>query len=269
MRELTVEEVKARELEIMCKVRDFCRERGLSIYLAYGTLIGAVRHRGFIPWDDDVDFIMFRKDYDVFMREFNRNRTDALRARCPENDPDYCHNMGKVIDESTLLVENNCLPDKMGVYIDIFCFDYLPEDEKERRKFLRRQQFLRDQFRRFNQPLSKQKNPAKRLMLRAEKQLLNLLPGNYLARKMNERAFGATRGKRTAICGEMTSFMDRERSIFRTEWFDEIVEMPFEGELFPAPKNYDVILRRTYEEYMVLPPEEKRNYEHGFKAYEK
>ena len=268
MRELTVDEVKARELAIMCRVRDFCEERGLTYYLAYGTLIGALRHQGFIPWDDDVDLIMFRGDYEVFMREFNRDRTDSLRARCPENDADYCHNMGKVIDESTLLLENNELTDRIGVYIDIFAFDYLPEDEAERKRFLRRQQFLRDQFRRCNEPLSAQKNPVKRLALRGYKRILRLISANRIARKMNQAALEATHGRRTAICGEMTSYMCRDRSIFRTEWFDEIITLPFEGEPFTAPKNYDPILRRSYDDYMLLPPEEARVYEHGFKAYQ-
>ena len=88
-------------------------------------------------------------------------------------------------------------------------------------------------------------------------------------RKMNDVAFGVTRGERTAVCGEMTSYMCREGSIFRTEWFDETFELPFEGELFTAPKNYDVILRQTYGDYMTLPPEEKRHLEHGFTVYQK
>ena len=269
MRELTVDEIKARELAIMCKVREFCEERGLTYYLAYGTLIGAVRHGGFIPWDDDVDLIMFRGDYDILMREFNIGRTDALRAKCPENDPDYCHNMGKIVDESTVLIEKNRLRDSLGLYIDIFAFDYLPEDDAQRAKILRRQQFLRDQYRRTNEDPNEQKNPVKRLALRANKLALRLLPGNLLARKMNDVAFGATRGRRTAICGELTSYMCREGSIFRTEWFDETFELPFEGELFTAKKNYDVILRQTYGDYMTLPPEEKRHLEHGFTVYQK
>ena len=269
MRELTVEEVKARELAILCKVRDFCDAHGLRYYLAYGTLIGAVRHQGFIPWDDDVDLIMFRPDYDVFMREFNRDRQDALAARCVENSPGYYHNMGKVIDESTLLVENNKLGDEIGIYIDIFAFDYLPEDETERNRVRGELQRLRDQYRRINQDLSEQKNPLKRLALGANKLALRFLPGDLIARKMNEIAFGATRGERTSICGELTSYMCRDRSVFQTEWFDEVIELPFEGERFTAPKNYDVILRHSYDDYMVLPPEEKRHYEHGFTAYEK
>lgn len=270
MRELTVDEVKARELAIMCKVRDFCRERGLTCYLAYGSLIGAVRHQGFIPWDDDVDLIMFREDYDVFMREFNLGRQDSLAARCVENSRGYYHNMGKVIDESTLLIEKgNNLGDEIGVYIDIFAFDYLPEDDAERAKVLRRLQKLRDQYRRINEDLEEQRNPVKRLALRANKLLLKLLPGDLIARKMNEAAFAATGGRRTAICGELTSYSCRERSVFRTEWFDETIELPFEGEYFTAPKDYDTVLRFFYGDYMELPPEEKRHLEHGFTAYQK
>ena len=267
MRKLTVEEVKARELDILRSVRDFCRERGLTCYIAYGTLIGAVRHQGFIPWDDDVDVIMFREDYDVFMREFNIGRRDALRAKCPENDRDYYHNMGKVIDSSTRLEENNHLGDEMGVYIDVFAFDYLPEDAAERAKVRARLQHLRNYYRRINEEPEEQKNPVKRFALLATKLALRLLPGGLIARKMNEAAANASGGKKTSICGELTSYSCGDRSIFETAWFDGTVELPFEGELFPAPKEYDKILRFFYGDYMALPPEEKRHLEHGFTAY--
>lgn len=270
MRELTVDEVKARELAIMCKVRDFCDERGLTYYLSYGSLIGAVRHKGFIPWDDDVDLIMFRPDYDIFMREFNQNRTDTLEAWDVSNNPKYYHNMGKVVDVSTVLIEkNNNLGDQIGVYIDIFAFDYLPEDEAERTKVLRHLQRLRNYYRRINEDVSEQKNPVKRLALRASKLALKLLPGNLIARKMNDVAFAATRGERTSICGELTSYSCRERSVFQTAWFDETIRLPFEGELFTAPREYNTILRFFYGDYMQLPPEEKRHLEHGFTVFEK
>ena len=270
MRELTLEEIKARELDILRKVRDFCEERGLTCYLAYGTLIGAVRHQGFIPWDDDVDLIMFRPDYDLFMREFNQGRNDSLEAWDVSNNPSYRHNMGKVVDVSTVLVEKNSnLGDEIGVYIDIFAFDYLPEDEVERTKVLRRLQHLRNYYRRINEDPSEQKNPIKRLALRGTKLALRLLPGNLIAKRMNDAAFAATGGKRTSICGELTSYSSKERSVFRTAWFEETVPLPFEGELFPAPKEYDTILRYFYGDYMQLPPPEKRRLEHGFTAYEK
>lgn len=270
MRELSLEEIRERELNMLRKLRDFCRERGLTYYLAYGTLIGAVRHQGFIPWDDDVDVIMFREDYDVLMREFNIGRDDSLAARCVENSPGYYHNMGKIIDESTVLIEKgNNLGDEIGIYIDIFAFDYLPEDDAERARVLRHLRKLRKHYRRINEDLDEQRNPVKRLALRANKLALKLLPGDLIARKMNEAAVAATGGRRTGICGELTSYSSKERSLFRTEWFDGTIELPFEGEMFTAPKDYDTILRFFYGDYMTPPPEEKRHLEHGFTAYRK
>ena len=141
MKEIGRERLREIQLEILDVVMDFCRDNGINCWLNGGTLLGAVRHKGYIPWDDDIDLGMLRSDYDKFMAVFNA-KNDRYKFVCYENNPESFTHYGKVFDTSTVLYEPNEKGDKLSVNVDIFVMDNAPADEAEQKRMFRRRNML-------------------------------------------------------------------------------------------------------------------------------
>lgn len=105
MKHIDIDELKQIQFDILVAVHDFCVEHDLKYTLAFGTLLGAVRHKGYIPWDDDIDIAMCRKDYDFFVSHFN-GTSDFYKVYDIRTDEDYVYGFAKVADTRTVLVEN-------------------------------------------------------------------------------------------------------------------------------------------------------------------
>ena len=130
MKEISIEELKDLQTGMAVKVHTFCQENGIRYYLGYGSLIGAVRHKGYIPWDEDIDLGMPRPDYERFIHSFNGAYPD-LKVFAPELDPGYYAPYANVCLEGTLLEEENFSHRgrKIGVKVDIFPIDGAPSDD--------------------------------------------------------------------------------------------------------------------------------------------
>lgn len=143
MEPLKIEEIKKLELAILKSVSEYCDKCQIRYYLGGGTLLGAVRHKGFIPWDDDIDIMMPRPDYIRFIEGFNGyNHTYFVKS--VENDSSYVYTMAKVYDNRTYLIDNTLrksLP-YAGVFIDIFPIDGLPCSEVRQKLFFKEQELL-------------------------------------------------------------------------------------------------------------------------------
>ena len=119
MRKLTLDEYKAVVRDVLFKIDDICRENGLTYFLDSGTLLGAVRHKGFIPWDDDIDIAMFREDYNR-LADIIQNGHYGLNFLRIEECPDTIYPYGKICDTSTTLVEKNFrTPEGYGAFVDV------------------------------------------------------------------------------------------------------------------------------------------------------
>ncbi|MBM6774815.1 LicD family protein [Olsenella profusa] len=271
MRRIPVEDIHPLLLGILEAFSSYCAEWGLSYFLDYGTLLGAVRHHGFIPWDDDVDVSMMRDDYERLVALAHKDPyIDAdrrYRILLPMELPNF-YPFIKVVDERTLAYERNIRREYgLGVWLDVFCMSYCPPDDRETARLFSRHNRLKQ----MNKMLVcgdivdegyKKVYPVARLgaaVLRVFGFTTERCMGEIL-----DMLEGMPRvGKRIA----QLSWPDNmEKDSYPAEWWNKTEQVEFEGRLFSAPAMYHEILMQHYGDYMALPPESER-VRHGFEAY--
>ena len=261
MKKLTIEEVKQRELDILLAVDEFCKKEKLHYFLNYGTLIGAIRHKGFIPWDDDIDIMMPRKDYERFKREFSSSQYDIFSL---ETNKEYFNNFIKVVDNQTIITDNrNRKTYSSGIFIDIFPYDRI-DDLKAVDKIYQLESFKLLSF-------SKHKNIVykdsliKDLIRTFFWVVLSPISPRFFAYKIDKVIQEYTRpnGKYECLLGSKL----KEQEVFETGIFEDVIDGEFEGHTFPIPKEYDRLLRQYYGDYLTLPPIEKQTNPHELDVY--
>ncbi|MBQ6972747.1 MAG: LicD family protein [Synergistaceae bacterium] len=265
LREMTADEVKKTQLEILGVVMDFCAENGINCWLNAGTLLGAVRHKGYIPWDDDIDLGMLRPDYDKFMAVFNGYNT-RYEFRCYENDPESFEWFGKVFDTSTVLYEPDEKGEKLSVYVDIFVMDNAPEDKAEQNRMFRRREILRvcNLGRKLPVFLRPTRGGFMRwLAVYAFRAVLRVFPRHYFVRKLVENTKLYSR-QDTGLAGDFTGVRS---AVIRRELLENMTQLEFEGKMYNVPAGYKEWLTALYGDYMQLPPAEERVSTHFYKAY--
>lgn len=132
---ITLKEMQNLELSLMKKLHSICESNNLNYFLGYGSCIGAIRHNGFIPWDDDIDIIMPLEDYENLINIL-KHSNDRYQIRCLENDDKYIYPFAKFVDTYTELDEFEMEAEPIGVYVDIFPIYYLPTSEKNEHIYL-------------------------------------------------------------------------------------------------------------------------------------
>lgn len=281
MKIITIDELRKLEFLILKDVAKFCDTHNIRYYLAYGTMLGAVRHQGFIPWDDDIDIMMPRKDYEYFIQTYNESNPRYV-VHAIENDEDYCYTMAKVYDKKTYLVDRTRLKQASdsGVFIDIFPIDGLPDATQDQNLIFKKLQWLNllvhgssmqyTVSRRYVDYIGHHKELL--TMIRTVLKfgaitLMRPLSTRNLIKKLNKKA--ATHSfddsNIVSVLVDCTRFNRRERLeknriILRKKYF-------FEGELFWGTADYDYYLTSMYKNYMQLPPEENQQPHHNFDAY--
>ena len=266
MKEIDTKRLREIQLEILDVVTDFCGKNGIKCWLNAGTLLGAVRHGGYILWDDDVDLAMLRPDYDKFMAEFNTHN-DRYRFVCYENEPESFTHFGKVFDTSTVLYEPDEKGERLSVYIDIFVMDNAPSDEAIRKRMFRRRDIL--YVCNLGRKLPIFLKPTRgglmrRLAVYAFRAMLRVFPRHYFVKALvkNARAFA---DEDTGYAGDFTG---THNAVITRGLLEEMTQLEFEGKKYNAPVGYKEWLTLLYGDYMQLPPPEKRTSTHFFKAYE-
>lgn len=267
MREITLEESKKIQVELLQTVHDYCEAHGLTYYLMFGTLIGAIRHQGFIPWDDDIDICMPREDYDRFFEAFGQ-RGNAMAVDC-NNASDYYLPFGKVIDARTVLKENIVSNAEIGVYIDIFAMDRVSGKGWLEKLQIKRLLLLRDLLSLNLLPGSDRRKGYRKIAHRVLSKVFSGLNMNSISRKLDACARRIT--EKTGENGEIRVLCDVNKTGMLFQYsrsdFDGRLLMPFEGNEYYAPKGYDHILSSFYGNYMQFPPEEERITHHEYVQY--
>lgn len=272
-RELTIKETQSVSLEILKTVADICEEQKLRYTLIYGTLIGAIRHKGYIPWDDDVDIMMPRPDYDkllVYLREHIEDYPN-LRVFNHDECKEYPYMITRISDQRYVIKMENEKPFGMGVFIDIYPYDGLGITKDEALAYGMKgdrlsslcYQATRDHF-----AIETTTSRLRKIIKYPVYLFAKMCGKNYFQNKLQSLA-GLKDYNTSEYIGCVVWLSGGEKDIFLRKWFDETIMVPFEKYEFRVPKYYDEVLRHGYGDYMKLPPEENRIGHHFFKVYEK
>lgn len=265
MKELTLDELKAVEFEILEFFDAFCKENNIKYFLSNGTLLGAVKYKGFIPWDDDVDVLIPRADYDKMIKIFKD--TERYRLCAFERDENYLYPIAKLCDMTTRkdeFVHTNGV--ELGVDIDLFPLDAWDDDLEKAKKEAR--YISKNMFRLGLTKLKKpdSHHPIKRFIKGIAMIFCKMRGSKYYIRKII-KASAESHGKNSKYLGCKSWCIYGTREIIPSSVFDGIIDIEFEGARFPAPVGYDTYLRSLYGDYPKDPPIEKQRTHHSFKAY--
>ena len=250
---------------ILCWFHDFCVKNNLVYYLAYGTLLGAIRHKGFIPWDDDIDVFMPRGDYERFL-DLTMSITGKYIVESTRNgNKDFYHAFAKVYDTESLLIENTKKPIVRGIYLDVFPLDGAGQNSSDCKRIERRLKLL-------NAYKIIKSIPLKGHKRNILKNALILLASLFPPYKQN---FVCINHKINDVCKNKFSY-NESKYVFagasepnlHFKFYDKkIFEAPticeFEGKEFFAPEKFVEYLENEYGDWQSLPPVEQRVSHHG------
>lgn len=258
MKELTLKELQSENLKILKDVHGWCAANGVEYSVGYGTLIGAIRHKGFIPWDDDIDIVMPREHYTRFCKEY---KSDRYRFESPENSDECYLAFGRVYDDSVTITET-MVPwhnGESGVWIDVFPVDFVSDNQAE---FMSYKEKLQKMWRKtaWGRQALKGFDFKKSVSFNLKLFIKKLLTINGLSLKCQiTRFIEDTR----SITKENSGHWSQLACLDGYEWhrsedFSSTQLMPFEDTEVMVMNGYDRVLRECYGDYMQLPPEEHR-----------
>lgn len=281
MKRISVVELKQLELLILKDVSDFCDSHDIRFYLAYGTMLGAIRHHGFIPWDDDIDIMMPRNDYERFISIYNKPNSRYV-VRSIDNSDNYYYTMAKVYDKKTYLIDCTRVKQSTdsGVFIDIFPIDGIPNEIKKQNIIFKRQQLLNllvhgssmkyTVSRRYIDYTGKYRrflSIIRTILKFGAITIMRPLPTRKFIKMINKNAsiYDFENSDLVSVLVDCTQFnrkekLLKEKILPRKKYF-------FEGYEFWGPEDYDYYLTNMYDDYMKMPPKENRKPHHYFEAY--
>lgn len=268
--EVSLEDMKKLELAILKEVDSICRANNFRYSIIGGTLLGAVRHHGFIPWDDDVDLVMPRPDFDRLVAYCKKNKTN-FELKCIQTDHRYGSLHAKACNRSTILVDENvgnrwnC---EFGVFIDIFPLDGLGNTREEALKNFRKGAFKRELLVAANwkKYFRSRTHTWYYEPVRFGMYVISRKVSNYKLITDIEKGLRKIPFDLVKYCAPMSGSY-REREIMPTKFYNNTIELEFEDAKFLAIRDYDKYLSSVYGNYMELPPVEKRKTHHTFTPY--
>ena len=264
----TLRDLQLCEMDIVKDVVDICKRHNLQLYMIGGTFLGAVRHKGFIPWDDDVDLCFKRSDYDRFLEIAPKELKEGYYLRHFETDPTMPYYPAQVVDPSFEILDVSAkIPKTRSAWIDLFPLDGMPDGavsyfiHKYRLLYLR----MMLKFSQFdqvvavnlkNRPLHEKILVAVGKHLHLEGKLDTLKRMRLIDRCLKKYPF--------ENCRRVVNFMGayKFREVFARSVYEDVTDYPFEDITLPGPRDYDLVNRQLYGDYMTPPPVEEQN-KHG------
>lgn len=246
------EQTKQCLLKLLDKFVAVCEANGLRYYLAGGSVLGAVRHKGFIPWDDDIDVYLMREDYDKLQILPSDVWGEEFRLAFYTNTPNYTYDFIKIELTNTSVIERYHPNYHGGVFLDVFPLDFVPNDSHHRVEQLQKVTPL---YKKYVKAYIKNDCECQSIW-----ELLLLKWLRFRNRDKHvlyqwEKLVSLDKNGLTHIVDYHSPWMDRPMPY---EWIGDGIDIEFEGKQYRVPSNYDAYLTHVYGNYMQLPPENKR-----------
>lgn len=256
-------QIKQKCYKILLEIDRVCNLAGLKYYIYAGTLLGAVRHKGFIPWDDDIDVVMMREDYEKFPMACKYYLDNVhFELQTIYTDPLATNPWMKLHDKNTAFISGIKRDGAMeGINVDIFPIDNAPDNIKEieiRARYFDMMNFIYQWRFAYH-------NPEASLKMRAYQMLISLIPP-FNEVEFKKKYDHKIREYNNRMTKNVVYFSNRKylKKVIDRKVFEGTAMLPFEGSMFPAPIGWDKVLEGLYgTNYMELPPKEQQITVHG------
>ena len=261
---ITDDELRNLQIGVLNAIDTFCKERGITYSLACGTLLGAIRHKGYIPWDDDIDIYLLRDNYNRLMMEFPNVYDNYFKLISLERNDLWDRPYAKAFDDRTIVEENAVNSVKIGVNIDIYPIDDVPNDEQKWFSYNRKRRLFQRLYASKTIKLGG-RSVLKDLILLILKFFLIFVSRRQFAEFLSSYAQKYNEKNYEYVFENVQGMLQKNR--FKKCLFLSVVDAPFNGHSFSIFRDYDDYLRNAYGDYMQLPPENKRVTHHDFDAF--
>ncbi|CZQ95890.1 lipopolysaccharide cholinephosphotransferase [Trichococcus ilyis] len=243
---------------------------GLKYSLAWGTLIGAVRHNGFIPWDDDIDILMPRRDYIMLLSKLKNLEHPKYKLYSIYNKDCYYYSVSRIVDTTTIILgEKKTIPSQCdcGVFVDIYPLDYMGNSIENAVSFFKTQSRLELLKYMALSPFQKSCSGIIHSIIKSPVFVYTKIRGyRYFEKKAEQRCERNVESKLVG-CWVGNGGMKAEKLIFDTKCFEKLVLHKFEEYEFYIPEDYDTVLSNVYGDYMQFPPIEEQVGHHEYEAF--
>lgn len=273
MESLTLKEIQNETLKLLLIFDSICKKINVQYFLMWGSLIGVIRHKGFIPWDDDLDVMMKRKDFDKLIKYLNSHDLGNIKLASRENTKNYEYNIPRIYNSNFIYKTTlkNQKEIELGIFIDIYPLDNYGNSKKNVNIIYKKIHKYKRNYYIYIGNFHNEKQPKKFLMSIQHKLLNWIYQDNYCKKIEN---------KTQAILKKYTSDNDRYVGVatwdsnikpyyFKKELFNEIIYQDFENIVVPIPKQFDEILKSTYGDYMQYPPKDLQKPSHNYMIFKK
>lgn len=265
MLKIDLEKIHKIQIELAIEVKRICEKNRIDYFLIAGTLLGAVRHKGFIPWDDDMDIGMLREDYEKFLKACETDLSSDYYLQTWYTDSQFGLPIAKIRKNATKFVEKTSAKNHShkGIYIDIFPYDNVPDNSILRKKhklltyFYKRLVLLKSHY-----YLENNKGYFKRLTIRMVKLIVKFIPKKYLIEKYNKQILKYNKDANTQEITIFGGAYSYKKESIRREWITNYQSINFESVEFNSPKDAHLMLKSIYGDYMSLPPKDERYNRH-------